>query len=244
MTRRARFFVTGGHERGERVGIDGGDAHHIAHVLRLRAGDEIEIVDSAARAFRARIVECASTVVAELVAENDSVAPAMLEIDVAQALPKGTKMEYVVEKATELGAAAFWPFASERAIARETGDRKLERWRRIARGAAEQSGRRDVPQIHDPVSFAALLERFSEYDLVLFPWENADPKPLRDVLPALLSGVRRVLVVIGSEGGFTHAEAEAARARDAAIVSLGRRVLRTETAALAVLAVLAYASAG
>jgi 16S rRNA (uracil1498-N3)-methyltransferase len=238
----ARFFVPGAHERGERVEIDGGDAHHITNVLRLHAGDRIEIVDSAARAFLGRIESDGVVIVVDLVEEREALPRSPLTVDVAQALPKASKMDYVVEKLTELGASAIYPFTSERTIAHAAGNEKLARWRRIARSASEQSGRRDVPSVADPLAFSQLLEHFKEYDVVLFAWESASDAPLRTQLPALLQSARRVLVVIGPEGGFTHAEADAARAAGAAIVSLGRRILRTETAALAILAVLAYES--
>lgn len=238
-----RFFVEGAHERGERVRIGGKDAHHIRDVLRLRAGDTIELIDSGARAFVAQIEETDDLRV-RLVDEREREALGRLRVDVAQAIPKGTKMDFVIEKATELGAQAFHPFTSERTIASAVSGAKVARWNRIARSAAEQSGRRDVPPIADPLSYDALVERFENYDLVLFAWESSDDAPLRERLPALLRAARSVLVVIGPEGGFSHAEAEAARGHGATIVSLGRRILRTETAALALLAVLDYEDDG
>jgi len=240
----ARFFVPGARERGERVRIEGGDAHHITDVLRLRAGDRIEVIDSTANAFVAELEGDGAELVARLVETSTPLPVERLRVDVAQALPKGAKMDLVVEKATELGAAAIHPFTSERTIVRVAGDEKAARWNRIARSAAEQSGRRRVPPVETPVSYAELLERFGRYDLVLFAWESTDRDPLRERLAQLLRGVRTVLVVIGPEGGFTHAEADAARARGASIISLGPRILRTETAALALLAVLAYESEG
>lgn len=237
-----RFFVPGAHERGERVQIDGGDAHHIKNVLRLHAGDRVEIVDSATRAFLGRIESDGDPIDVELVEEREPLPRSPLSVDVAQALPKAAKMDYVVEKATELGASAIYPFTSERTIAHAASDEKLARWRRIARSASEQSGRRDVPAVAEPLAFSQLLERFKDYDVALFAWESASDAPLRTQLPTLLRSAQRVLVVVGPEGGFTHAETDAARTAGAAIVSLGRRILRTETAALAILAVLAYES--
>lgn len=239
--RTARFFVPGAHEPGERVRIEGGDAHHLRDVLRLRSGDAIDVIDSAGRAFVARIEEDPEPWV-RLVEERSGDARNAVRVDVAQALPKGVKMDLVVEKATELGAHAILPFTSERTIPRRTSDEKRLRWNRIARSAAEQSGRREIPAVLEPIGYDALLERFGEYDLVLYAWESSDASPFRERLPALLRGARRVLVVIGPEGGFSHAEAQAARERGAEIVSLGPRILRTETAALVVLAIIAYES--
>lgn len=233
-----RFFVEGVRSTGETVAIAGSDAHKIARVLRLRDGDVIEIVDSAGASFSAAVTIEASAVNATL---GEKTAPAKrgadIDVSVAQALPKGQKMDFVVEKTTELGAGAILPFCSERAIAREASAAKLARWRRLAKTAAQQSGRADVPVVAGVSSYAALLDRFAEFDAVLFAWELAARVPLRERLPQLLAGARRVLIVVGPEGGFTHAEAEAASARGAAAIWLGERILRTETAALALLAI-------
>lgn len=232
-----RFFVEGVYAAGAAVEIAGTDAHKIVHVLRLRDGSSIEIVDSAGTLFAATIDAGAAIVRARLnemiAADAPSGAPA---IDLAQAVPKGQKMDFVVEKATELGVAAVLPFYCERTIVKEIAAGKPERWRRLARTAAQQCGRRDIPSIAEPMSYQALLARFASYDVVLFPWELAPQTPLRESLPPALAGAGRALVAIGPEGGFTHDEAEAARDRGAVMLWLGRRILRTETAALALLA--------
>ncbi len=234
-----RFFIEGVHECGERVRIDDADAHHMRDVLRLHEGDRVEVVDSASQAFVARLAPRGEQLFATLVERRDPLPLPRLRVDVAQAMPKGTKMDFIVEKATELGAGAVIPFSSERTIARAAGAERVTRWRRIAKGAAEQCGRRDVPAIAEPTDFGAVLDRFCAYDVVLLAWESAQ-EPLREQLPALVAGARSALVVIGPEGGFSRAEVEAAEARGAAIISLGDRILRTETAALVLLAILHY----
>lgn len=244
MSRR-RFFVSGVHRPNDVVSIEGSDAHHIADVLRLRAGDRIEIIDSAARAFVAELGGDERHVQARLLEERPhAVERQHLRVDVAQSMPKGSKMDAVVQKGTELGAALFLPFWSERTVARRAGAEKVERWRRIARSAAEQSGRREVPAVVEPVAFDDVLARFCAYDLVLFAWEGSNDEPLHDRLPRLLARAESVLVVIGPEGGFSHAEAEAARARGAHVIWLGERILRTETAAPALLAIINYEREG
>jgi 16S rRNA (uracil1498-N3)-methyltransferase len=235
-----RFFVAGTHAAGDTVAIEGSDAHKIRSVLRLRDGDAIEIVDSAATLFAATLRVDAATVSASLGSAAPRERGSRVSVDIAQGLPKGQKMDYVVEKLTELGARAVLPVITQRSVVRDAGDAKVERWRRLARTAAQQCGRTTIPQIAEPVAFEDLLERFSHYDVVLFPWEVADPLPLRDELPGLLAGAASVLAVIGPEGGFSHEEAEAARRAGAHVLSLGPSILRSETAGLALLAVLAY----
>jgi 16S rRNA (uracil1498-N3)-methyltransferase len=236
-----RFFIEGTQKVGGIVEIAGSDAHKIARVLRLRPTDRLEIVDSAANAFSASIDSMGAVVRATLleILVDSNAAGATLLCDVAQAVPKARRMEFVVEKCTELGANAFLPFYSERSAARSVGAEKLGRWRRLARTAAQQCGRRDVPEVFEPVRFDALLERFAGYDTVLFAWELAAPIPLRDQLASALPPGGRVLVVVGPEGGFTHDEADAAARSGATPLSLGPRILRTDTAAMALLAVIA-----
>lgn len=239
-SRKARFFVEGAHTVGDVVDLRGSDAHKICRVLRLERGDELELIDSAGATFRAEIASTGAAVAAKLlesVAAEESGARA-LRVDVAQAVPKGQKMDFVVEKTTELGAAAILPFSSERTVVSHTGEAKLERWRRIARTASQQCGRRDVPSVESPMPFDELLQRFDRYDVVLFPWELAPHEPLLERLTSLLGTAASALIVIGPEGGFTHAEAERARACGASLLWLGPRILRTETAALAALAVI------
>lgn len=235
-----RFFVEGVYGAGQTVTLAGDDAHKIAHVLRKRSGDVIQVIDSAANRFEATLEIENGSVRAQL---GVSVAPQVvsgMRITVAQGVPKGQKMDFVVEKLTELGVAAIVPFYSERSVVVESGHGKLERWRRLAKSAAAQCGRDEIPEVHEPVEFTALVDTFSKYDCVLLPWEIAGDLPLRDVLPSMIADARSVLVVVGPEGGFAHSEAEAAQRAGAYVIGLGTRILRTETAALVVVALLNY----
>jgi 16S rRNA (uracil1498-N3)-methyltransferase len=231
-----RFFVPGVHDTGAAVEVAGSDAHKILNVLRLRDGDRIEIVDSAGVLFAAAVRADSGTLTAVLQQAIARAPQSPLRVDVAQALPKGRKMDLVVEKATELGAAAIVAFSCERSIG-EAGEAKLERWRRLAAAAAQQCGRLDIPPVSALASFGSLLETFGRYDAVAFAWELTQPQPLRKRLDELLRGVARLLIVVGPEGGFSHGEADAAVAAGAVPLWLGPRILRTETAALALLAI-------
>jgi 16S rRNA (uracil1498-N3)-methyltransferase len=235
-----RFFVEGAKEIGGTVEIGGTDAHKIANVLRLTIGDRVVVIDSAARTFTAAIAAVGRVVRATIEAEvfDDRVPAVALRIDVAQAVPKGRRMDFVIEKGSELGVETFLPFYCERSVSRDIGAEKAARWQRIARSAAQQCGRKSVPAVVDSMPYATLLERFGEYDAVLFAWELATPAPLHRRLAEALPASGRALVVVGPEGGFTHAEAELAQSRGAAMLWLGPRVLRTDTAALVLLAVI------
>jgi 16S rRNA (uracil1498-N3)-methyltransferase len=206
----------------------------------LDEGDEVVVIDSAARTFTATIAQVGRIVRAGIVEEIDRTQAqgAALRIDLAQAVPKGARMDFVIEKATELGVETFVPFYCERSVGRGVGTEKLARWRRIARTAAQQCGRQDIPAVLDPVDFEALAQRFGHYAAVLFAWELAPPVPLQRRLAEVVPAAGRALVVVGPEGGFTHDEAELADRHGAATLWLGRRILRTDTAALVLLAVI------
>lgn len=239
---RDRFFVEGVHAVGDRVAFAPDDARKLTAVLRKRSGDRVQVVDSGGAAFAATLEiegrEVAATLAEPL--DRGSVEPA-LRITIAQAVPKGHKMDLVVEKATELGAHAIVPVRSARVIGHETSPAKVERWRRIAKSAAQQSGRVRVPEVTDVHDWDALLATFPRYDRVYVPWELAEPAPLRDVFDRELVGANGVLVAIGPEGGFAAEEIDRARGAGASAISLGRRILRTETAALVVLSAMLYA---
>lgn len=239
---RDRFFVEGVHAVGARVRFAPDDARKLALVLRKRDGDRVQVVDSGGVAYAATLAVNGPDVQATLdeLLARDPVESA-LAITIAQAVPKGQKMDLVVEKATELGAHAIVPVRSARVIGHDTSPAKVERWRRIAKSAAQQSGRTRIPAVADVHDWDALLATFADYERVYIPWELSDPAPLRDVFERELPHARSVLVVIGPEGGFAADEVERARAAGATAISLGRRILRTETAALVVLAAALYA---
>jgi 16S rRNA (uracil1498-N3)-methyltransferase len=244
---RDRFFVEGVHAVGDLVAFAADDARKLATVLRKRSGDRVQVVDSGGVAFGAtldvsnrdgRDARVRATLDERL---DRGDVETTLRVTIAQAVPKGQKMDLVVEKATELGAHAIVPVRSARVIGHDTSAGKVERWRRIAKSAAQQSGRVRVPGVADVHDWDALLATFARYDRVYVPWELAEPAPLRAVFERDLDGASSVLVVIGPEGGFAADEVERARDAGAKAISLGRRILRTETAALVVLAALLYA---
>ena len=188
-----RFFVEGFHSAGSVVEIAAGDAHKIARVLRLRRGDAIEIIDSTGTAFTASIEDAERTVRVRLV-EQTAASEAERRRDCSSTshkrCRKGDAWIWSSKKPPNSVRRRFCRSianAASRAMSR-TGRR--ERWQRIARSAAQQCGRRDVPFVADPLSFDELLERFETYDVVLFPWELAPQIPLRETLPQALSGAR------------------------------------------------------
>jgi 16S rRNA (uracil1498-N3)-methyltransferase len=239
---RDRFFVEGVHARGARVAFAPDDAHKIAVVLRGRSGERVEVVDSGGNSWAAILEVDGSRVGATL---DEPLPRAVRElgarVTIAQAIPKGQKMDVIVEKATELGVAALVPLRTARVAGEHTGEHKHERWQRLARSAAQQCGRTVIPAIAPIAGWDELLATFAGYDRVYVPWELAEPRPLRETFENEAAGLRSVLFVIGPEGGLAADEVERARAAGAIPISLGARILRTETVALVCLAAFAYA---
>jgi 16S rRNA (uracil1498-N3)-methyltransferase len=236
-----RFFVSGVFALGDAVDFAPEDARKLAVVLRSKTGDAVELVDSSGRSYAGTLRIDEQRVRAVLEREVASPSPLRLTVTLAQGLPKGQKMDFVVEKATELGVSRIVPFASSRTAGDGARPGKLERWRRLAKSAAQQCGRPDIPEICAPVDFPGLVAQIRTCDLALVAWELAEGRPLRERLPDLIANARTVLVAIGPEGGFSDEEARALEASGAHLVSLGSRILRTETAGLVAFSVLLYA---
>jgi 16S rRNA (uracil1498-N3)-methyltransferase len=239
---RDRFFVEGVHVLGESVTFAADDARKIATVLRGRTGDRVHVIDSAGSAFAASL-EVADGAVTATLAEpiERGTRETAVRLTLAQAIPKGQKMDLIVEKATELGVAAIVPLRSDRVVGERTGEHKVERWQRLAKTAAQQCGRNVIPSVAPIASWDELLATFGAYDRVYVPWELADVRPLRETFDADAPAITSALFVVGPEGGFSAHEVERVVAAGAVVVSLGARILRTETVALAVLAAFAYA---
>jgi len=233
-----RFFVDAPVSADTELVLDPHDVRHAARSLRLKAGEPILVVRGG-EVWQAQLVRVsARAVVARALHRTDeNVGELAIEVTILQAVAKGQKLDDVVEKCVELGAARIVPVICERSYA-SAGTAKIERWRRIARSAAEQSRRRTIPIVEAACAWADAVGRFPEWRHVLLAYERAPQHSLRDAL-AQLPALESVAIAVGPEGGFTHGEADAAAAAGAKLVSLGPTIVRTETAAAAMLAVIA-----
>lgn len=239
-----RFFVppAGWRERRE-AWITGPDARHLTRVLRLGPGAEVMLLDGSGRVFRAEVREVERERVRALVTGVvDVTAEPGVRVTLVQALAKGDRMDTVVQKATEVGVARIIPVTSERVVVHLTG-RKAEarcaRWRRIATEAAEQCHRPQVPEVHPLIALGEALAQVPQGALALFFWEEERRTALKEVLRSR-APAGEVYVFIGPEGGFSEQEAAAAAGRGAVPVSLGPRLLRTDTAGVIAAALVLY----
>ncbi|MCL6559436.1 MAG: 16S rRNA (uracil(1498)-N(3))-methyltransferase, partial [Firmicutes bacterium] len=218
------------------VKVRGGDVRYLTRVLRLGPGDAITVLDGQGRVFAGIIKAIGKGYVSvALTREIDRDTGPAVKVSLFQAIPKGDKMDSVIQKATELGADRIVPMVTERVIVRledAKAAKRVERWQRIAKEASRQCGRALVPVVEPMLSLEAALERIPPGSVSIMPWEGEEETSLRRFLHGVNPHPRRVSIFIGPEGGFGLAEVEAARAKGVSTVSLGRRILRTETAGI------------
>lgn len=223
------------------------ESRHVAVVLRHKSGDEIDLFDGENNAYRGVLESVSPERVEGRVAARAPGAVKPYRLRLAQALPKGDKMEWILEKGTELGVDVFAPATTERSVGRVPADRlaaRLDRWKKIVTAAARQCGRADVPAVEAPVGLDRALAAVAPGDLALVPWESAAGTTLKGALGAWRqkgsTEGATIHVIIGPEGGLSPNEVERASVRGAVPLTLGPRILRTETAGLAVAAGLLY----
>lgn len=238
-----RYFVSPEQMMGNQIRFQGDDLHHIAKVMRSNPGDQVIVSDGTGRDFLARLsIVSKDEVIAEVIDEIRESRELPVHITLAQGLAKGEKMDLIVQKATELGVTEIIPFTSSRTIVKlddKKEKNRITRWRKIAKEAAEQSHRSRIPDISDVVTFNELIQYGRGMDLTLIAYERENqgrfPKYLED-----LSSGSKILLVIGPEGGFSEEEIALAVQNRFFSVTLGKRILRTETAGIVALAYCTY----
>ena len=241
----SKFFVNDNQISDKYISIIDDDVNHIKNVLRLKIDDEIKIcsIDTSKnylckiKTFDKKSVEC------EIIEELEAISESNIEIDIYQGLPKADKMELIIQKGTELGVHSFCPVVFKRSIVKLDDKDKLKkqiRWQKISEVAAKQSGRDIVPKVLEVKRIKEICSSFNEYDIVLVAYENEENNTLKAELKNLDKEKLKIAVVIGPEGGIDEAEVQEMKVAGAKIVSLGKRILRTETVALVMAAIINY----
>ncbi|TVX94313.1 16S rRNA (uracil(1498)-N(3))-methyltransferase [Paenibacillus agilis] len=245
-----KYFVEPEQFGDEEVIITGQDAHHLVRVMRSKPGAKFIVSDGEAREALVELVEADSEQVkARILEHRATTAEAACRVTIAQSLPKGDKMELIIQKCTEIGAVSFIPFQSDRTVVQYDSKKeakRLERWSKIAKEAAEQSHRNRVPDMKPSMSVKQLVQAMEQYDLVLLCYEDERGTQIRDVVQPYATKVAsvvdkgEVLIIVGPEGGFTAQEVETFVNAGAVSVGLGRRILRAETAGMLALTCVLY----
>ncbi|GAF65969.1 hypothetical protein BTS2_2869 [Bacillus sp. TS-2] len=230
-----------------KVRISGDDVKHISRVMRMDIDDSIICISQEKGPFLCKITSLSGEeVVAEVMEHIDSNTELPVNVSIAQGLAKGDKLDYVVQKGTELGAYDFYSFTASRSIVKwdqKKAVKKQERLQKIAKEAAEQSYRLKIPEIHPHHSFPELLKKMKSFDAVLVAYEEQSKKQENSQFVNVLKRLKSqqsLLVIIGPEGGFDETEIQALIEHGAITCGLGPRILRTETASQYVLAAISY----
>ena len=233
------------HEQEKRVLIEGPDVNHIKNVLRMRVGEEIAVSNGIdGREYRCGILELnEDTVICELrfVKEDEVELPSRIYL--YQGLPKGDKMELIIQKAVELGVYQVIPVATKRAVVKlddKKAASKVQRWQGIAEAAAKQSKRGIIPRVAPVMSFKEAVKQAADMQMRLIPYELAEGMDKTKELLERVAPRQDIAVFIGPEGGFEESEIQLALEQGIQPITLGRRILRTETAGLTVLSWLMY----
>lgn len=238
------FFVTPSQVKDERIYVEGMDVNHMKNVLRMRCGEELMVSDGNNRKYRCAVEgyekeQAVLRILEEMAVDTELPS----RIFLFQGLPKQDKMELIVQKAVELGVYRVIPVSTRRSVVRldeKKAEKKVERWQQIARSAAKQAGRGLIPEVASVMSYREALEASKELDVLLIPYELArDRKKTKEIIGGIRPG-KSVGIFIGPEGGFEKEEVELALEYGAEAVTLGRRILRTETAGLTMLSVLMF----
>lgn len=240
-----RFFVDmDGREAEQTIDITGKDVNHIKNVLRLKQKEEIIVSDGRGRDYRCRISGMTNEkIVAEILDICDNFSELETEITLFQGYPKADKMELIIQKTVELGVKRIVPVMTGRTIVKlddKKAEKKIERYNAIALGAAKQSGRGVIPEVMMPVSFKQALEIAADLEMNLIPYEEAAGVAYSKRIMRDIKGKKSLGIFIGPEGGFTHEEVIQAQAIGAHAITLGHRILRTETAGMAVMSIIMF----
>jgi len=238
-----RFFVDKENIQSNMITITGEDVKHIKNVLRLVEQDEICLCDKQGTDYLVRITDLSKEKVkCEIIESKPSNTEPPVEIILYQGIPKATKMDLIIQKSTEIGVSKIVPVITSRTIVKiqdmKKEEKKLERWSKIAEESAKQSRRGIIPEISQIHTFNDMIKVVKDNGLIIVPYENEQKMGIKEVLKNKTS--KKINIVIGPEGGFEEDEVQILKSIDASIVSLGPRILRTETAGFVTAALVLY----
>ena len=238
------FFVSPEQVKEEKIYVEGGDVNHMKNVLRMKTGEELTVNDGEGSQYLCAVESYeADMAVLKILGKKQDESELASKIYLFQGLPKQDKMELIVQKSVELGAYQVIPVGTKRAVVKldaKKAKKKVERWQQIAVSAAKQAGRGIIPEVGEVCTYAQALKQAEELDVVLIPYELA--KGMEET-KQIIAGIRpgqSVGIFIGPEGGFEEEEVALAMKTGANPVTLGKRILRTETAGLTMLSVLMF----
>lgn len=243
-----KFFITNQSMENNEIKITGTDTNHIKNVLRKKIGDQITICNTnMAKNYLCKIINFEEEAIkCEIIEELETDTESNIKVTILQGLPKADKMELVIQKAVELGVYDITPVEMQRCVVKLTDKdkmKKTQRWQKIAEVAAKQSRRNRIPEINEIKSLQNICNLCQEYDIVIVAYEKEEENTLKQELKKLKTTQTqnlKIAILIGPEGGIDFSEIELLKKNGAKIVTLGKRILRTETVALNILSIIMY----
>lgn len=236
------FFVSKECIKENKITITGSDVNHIKNVLRHSNGDILTVVSNNTK-YSAQIFEIGTDTIKCNIIDSQKEESTNIKLTIYQGLAKADKIEYIIQKCTELGVSEIIPVEMKRCVVRlEEKDKtkKIERWKKIAEVASKQSLRSDILKIEKIFSFEEMQKSLKEYDYVILAYEKEENNTLKNILKKIDGGSTNIAIIIGPEGGIDDNEFKKLTAQGAISVSLGKRILRTETAPIAMSAIIMY----
>lgn len=236
-----KFFIENNQIDNNQIIISGNDKNHIANVLRMKKDEKILITNKdTSETYECKIISInKNDVVCSIIKKDESIKESNVKIDLYQGIPKSDKMEYIIQKSVELGVNRIFPVNMKNCIAKiKDEDKKNNRWQKISEAAAKQCKRNIIPSIERSVNMDFLYENIKNYDLVIVAYENEENKTIKDVLKN--KDVKKIAIIVGPEGGLSEEEVLNLINNGAKVASLGKRILRTETAPMAILSMIIY----
>ena len=238
------FFVRPDQIMGDEAVIEGSDVNHIKNVLRMKLGEKVCVNDGEHEYLCSLVKIETEAVTAKIESINEKTSELSAKVILFQGLPKADKMETIIQKCVELGVHEIVPVQMKRCVVKldsKKEEAKRKRWQTISESAAKQAGRGIIPQIHQMMTYKQALEYASEMEHILLPFEHAENMDVtRRAIGAIKKG-EKAAIFIGPEGGFEDEEVSLAETYGAVPITLGRRILRTETAGMAIIAMMGYA---
>lgn len=241
-----KFFIEAKQIQEDKITLFGEDVKHIANVLRKQIGDKINICNiTTSENFLCQIREISREhIKCNIIEKLPSKTEPNTEVSIFQGLPKAEKMELIIQKCTELGAKHFIPVQMERSIVKldsKSENKKIERWNKIAETAAKQSGRDFIPKVENLINLQKLCNLIQKYDIVLLAYENEENTTLKAILKTVKNKENlKIGIIIGPEGGIDRKEVEKLVEAGAKTITLGKRILRTETVGLVMTSIIMY----
>lgn len=241
-----RFFVEENqiNMQNNTIEIVGEDVNHIKNVLRCKIGEKIEVCSKSNNgAYLCEIFNMSENIETKIIQKININKESNLYINIIQGIPKSDKMELIIQKGTELGVKEFTPLNMKRCVVKidsKDEQKKIQRWQKLAEVASKQSGRDIIPKVNNIYNINTIYELISGYDLILVAYENEKENTLRKTLETIKNHNIKVAIIIGPEGGIEETEVEILRKKGAKIISLGNRILRTETVAMVITSILMY----